>query len=59
MGPKCNHKCLIKEAGDWITEKCHIMTLKLDAMLIVLKTEEGAKETRNSVPVSGRGTEAN
>ena len=27
-----------------ITEECN-MTLKLDAMLIVLKTEEGAKET--------------
>ena len=46
------------EAGDLITEECN-MTLKLDAMLIVLKTEEGAKETRNSVPVSGKGTEAN
>ena len=41
-----------------ITEECNL-TLKLDAMLIVLKTEEGAKETRNSVPVSGKGTEAN
>lgn len=47
-----------REAGDLITEECH-MTLKLDAMLIVLKTEEGAKETRNLVPVSGKGTEAN
>ena len=29
-----------REAGDLITEECNL-TLKLDAMLIVLKTEEG------------------
>lgn len=47
-----------REAGDWITEECH-MTLKLDAMLIVLKTEEGAKETGIQFQYLERGTEAN
>lgn len=47
-----------REAGDLITEECN-MTLKLDAMLIVLKTEEGAKKTRNSVLVTGKGTGTN